>query len=229
MTWSPPSETGRPVTSITVDPQNPSTLYAADGEVLKSVDGGAHWNVVGTGIPDGVTRIAVDPSNDTILYAISAQVNHSPLYRSADSGATWTLALDAFTSSVAPDPGNPGTVYASAFYAYRSMDYGATWMRVSADTDVDLGELACDESGVVYAAGRAANPYFIGVGTPLRSDDGGATFEPIGGWDPFSVGFPFRVDTVAVDRAGSVVYAGTDQGVWQTASRTPRTLAQPLP
>ena len=117
-----------------------------------------------------------------------------------DSGATWTLTLDAFTESVAPDPGHPGTVFATAYFAYRSQDYGATWLRMSSHSDRELTELACDADGIVYAASTSVNPYFGALGTPLRSDDGGSTFGPIGGWDQFAAGFPFRTNTVAVDR-----------------------------
>ncbi len=224
--WSPASSTGRLVLSIAVDPSRPDIVYAADGRPLKSVDGGATWDVVGTGIPDSVTRIVVDPSNDEILYAICEQLYSHVLYRSVDSGATWVLAWNAFTTSVAPDPAHPGTVYVSSFFAIRSLDYGATWFQVSSNGAIGLVDLACDANGVLYAAGQSANPYFMATGTPLRSDDGGATFSPIEGWDEFAVGFPFRTNTVAVDRAGAALYAGTDRGVWEISSRKTRPVSR---
>lgn len=220
-TWSEPSSTGKFVNSIAIDPVHPTIVYAADGRPLKSIDGGATWQVVNAGIPDGVTQIRIDPANDDILYAISTQ-----LYRSANAGTTWTLALDGGVISVVPDPGHPGTVYASASYVLRSLDYGSTWERRSFDAEVVIDELACDGNGIVYAAGRLANPYFLGLTTPLRSGDGGATWSPIGGWDPNAPSFPFLIRALGVDLAGRNLYAGTDGGVWELSSRKTRSVAR---
>jgi photosystem II stability/assembly factor-like uncharacterized protein len=228
-TWSEPSPTGQFVNSIAIDPVHPSIVYAADGRALKSVDGGITWQVIGAGIPDGVKQIVVDPSDSSVLYAISG-----PLYafagtlsRSIDAGATWTQPLQDFVDSIAPEPGHLGTVYAgSSSFFYRSIDDGATWSKTDPVLGSELISLVCDANGVLYAAARSTQPYYLGVTTPLRSDDAGVSWRPIGEWHDNILAFPYFIHALAVDLSGRYLYAGTEQGVWQAATRRPRPVAR---
>jgi photosystem II stability/assembly factor-like uncharacterized protein len=229
-TWSVASSTGQLVTSIAIDPLHPEIVYAADGRPLKSIDGGGTWRVVSTGIPDGVKRVVVDASDPTIVYATSGPPypGSGLLYRSIDAGETWSEALADYVDSIAPDPGHPGIVYAGGGPVWKSEDFGSSWTQVSVLSEVNLLELACDANGVLYAAGQSANPYFLGVTAPLRSDDGGATWRSIGGWERGAPSFPFLVTSLAVDLAGGTLFAGTEQGVWIPARR-PRELSRAKP
>jgi photosystem II stability/assembly factor-like uncharacterized protein len=76
---------GRPFYSagaMVIDPQNPSTLYAAmslpgglAGGVFKSSDGGATWVAANSGLPGTaapfIRFLAIDPKHPDTLYAIS--------------------------------------------------------------------------------------------------------------------------------------------------------------
>lgn len=220
VTWTPTFPTAHAVTSIAIDPKTPTTLYMADGWPLKSTNSGGTWSVVNKGIPYGVTRIAVDPSDPSGLYAAS-----SGLYRSRDAGGTWSLVLPDFVVTIASDPGHPGTVYAgSGSGVWKSVDWGSTWSPTgSLGSMIGVTSLACDGSGVIYAASYSTNPYFNGSGTPLQSADGGANWGPVGGWEMFRSGFPSGDIAVAVDSAGSLLYVGTGGGVWQFELRRTRT------
>ena len=57
--------------ALTIDPQNPSTLYAADWSgVLKTTDGGANWNGVNSGLPENCCgSLVIDPQNPNTIYA----------------------------------------------------------------------------------------------------------------------------------------------------------------
>ena len=83
---------------VSFDPVDPTIVYvssvapnASKAHLWKSTDFGASWTIIdgdGSGFPTGVAinSILPDPNNGTTLYAGT----HLGVYRSADSGATWT-------------------------------------------------------------------------------------------------------------------------------------------
>jgi photosystem II stability/assembly factor-like uncharacterized protein len=62
---------GPVVTTLAIDPQNSSTVYAANGGgIFKSADGGASWSAVNSGLTTlNVQTLAIDPQNPSTLYA----------------------------------------------------------------------------------------------------------------------------------------------------------------
>jgi hypothetical protein len=140
LNWAQRSATtGLSATSLTVDPANPTVLYAggfmpgSGNGVYKSVDGGVNWNLAGS-LTGYVWRVDIDPSDSNIVYA---SVN-SGLYKSTNAGGSWSVLT--FTppsgtigaiSQVLIDPVRPTTLFAlfgsdMAGFA-RSVDGGATW------------------------------------------------------------------------------------------------------
>src|SRR5438309_4775750 len=57
--------------ALAVDPQMPTTVYAANGGgVSKSTDGGTTWSTASDGLPGNpVFQLAIDPQTPTTLYA----------------------------------------------------------------------------------------------------------------------------------------------------------------
>src|SRR5439155_16697087 len=120
--WTPltdyvTDDSGAPVPiaigGVAVDPRTPDTIYAATGVadnqvssqpgvgVLKSIDGGRTWTLVGNSVLAGarVSKIAVSrPGRDgltSIYVAVAAGGAFGPgVYRSQDGGATWKNVLD---------------------------------------------------------------------------------------------------------------------------------------
>lgn len=123
---------GSDVTSIAVDPSDPSTVYAstaADTGVWKSVDGGRTWARRDTGLGK-VFDLAIDPGSQTTLYASCGTCG---VIKSTDGAATWSPANTGlpFISEVAVDDGT-GTVYAAAEgVAFKSSDAGETWVEIA--------------------------------------------------------------------------------------------------
>lgn len=154
-----------PYSDLVMNPVNPNILYAAisryDGGdsngVIKSTDGGATWNYVGSSLPKGnlvgTTKIAISPTNPNVLY-VSIANGYSGgtfgslrgFYRSADAGATWTLLSRTpnflgtqgwYDNVVAVDPLDPtgNTLYAAGVLNYNtnsnaiieSTNGGASW------------------------------------------------------------------------------------------------------
>ena len=126
---------------VVIDPSNPATIYVANGDVLKSTDGGESWRHL-----DGVHRIvalAIDPNDPKTLYGGESNAPYGPpltvngVYRSDDGGETWRPANGGLPTSritvgfVAVDPKNSTTVYAAILYysetpggVYKSTDGG---------------------------------------------------------------------------------------------------------
>src|SRR5580658_865256 len=80
--------------SIVVDSVNPATLYIgawklgqSGGGLWISHDGGRNWNTVEPLNGQSIRALAQAPSNPRILFAGTLE----GVFRSADTGATWTL------------------------------------------------------------------------------------------------------------------------------------------
>lgn len=81
--------------SVTPDPKEPKTIYAATHEagVFKSTDGGTTWKEINTGLggPD-VHGLAIDPK-DGKLHALVRERGEG-IYRSTNGGGKWTRVDD---------------------------------------------------------------------------------------------------------------------------------------
>src|SRR4051812_1726995 len=111
--------------------------YGPGSGVYKSTDGGSNWQQLTRGLPtNGVGRIglAVAPSNRARVYAI-VDAKEGGLFRSDDSGATWTKSSSDsriwgrgwYFGKVVVDPKNADLVYISNTGVYRSRDGGRTF------------------------------------------------------------------------------------------------------
>jgi photosystem II stability/assembly factor-like uncharacterized protein len=151
---------------VEMNPSNPDEIYAAlwrarqgpwedgnsyggaGGGLFKSTDGGNTWRQLTKGLPADLVQInvAVAPSLPNRIYATLASLRDTGsytsgkglgVYRSDDSGETWTQA----TNDVRPglrigggdlpvprvDPKDPDVVYSTSIVTWRSTDGGKTW------------------------------------------------------------------------------------------------------
>ncbi len=137
---------------IEMDPSNPRILYAAawtsyrkpwtihsgsdEGGIFRSKDGGATWDKLEGGLPDGMVGkidVTVSPPNPDRLWAlVEAPNDRGGVYRSEDGGDSWTRVNDSrnlqqrawYYIHIYADPVDPDTVYALNTGAYRSTDGG---------------------------------------------------------------------------------------------------------
>jgi len=188
--------------------------------VVRSTDGGATWSVVPLSLESATESLddgkclAFSPSERGLAYACTrdAAGGKVRVYRSADSGATWTRVsgLAAGPSARMPlwvDPRNGRHLLLGAGALYRSTDGGATW----SDTGILEGatDIATDAD---YARG-SDRIYFVAQG--LKFIDGIDTWRSRG-LQTVGVGLVGveAFNTVSVEKGtGNVLFAsltGTD-------------------
>ncbi len=210
-------ESGVAATQVLFQPGSGSVAYTAifGAGVYKSTDGGLTWtadNGTGTNVlPSGASStgrfaLAIDPKNTSTLYAgVGGPFGTSGslgtfvgLFKTTDGGANWTqLSLGGLAPYCSPGSPAPGQ---------------------------------CDYDNVV-AVDPSSSSVFLGGSTDLqppntagsapiyRSEDGGSTWNDV---DTGTNGGPLHPDVHAIAFAadGSVMYVGTDGGVWRTPNIT---------
>jgi photosystem II stability/assembly factor-like uncharacterized protein len=236
---------------ILIDPHDPNiVIIAALGHafgpnaergVYRSTDGGATWKKTLSKNDDtGAIDLCWDRANPTVVYAALWQTRRPPwsvyapingsgggLYKSTDSGVTWTQITGHGFPSAGPEglgrigiaipPGQNGNRIYAVVDAhdggiYRSDDAGQNWRRVSSDHRVwqrgwYFGGITADPRNpdVVYVMDTAM----------YRSTDGGEHFEAIkaapGGDDYHSL-------WIAPDDPQRMIL-GSDQGVAVSVDR----------
>ena len=200
--------------SIAIDPVDPRIIYAGTGEqhfssssfygcgLLRSTDAGTTWERFGETVftrpgrgGARISRVVVDPTTAGSLGSTTVlAATDFGLFRSADSGRSWTLALRGIATDLVMDPTDPAVLYA-AFYSrlgfgnwgiHKSTDGGRSWRQTSAglrDTDIRRINLAIAPSApnVLYAG-------IVNLGKDrqtrrglllYRTDDGASTWQEL--------------------------------------------------
>src|SRR6185312_2154222 len=169
-----------------------------------------------------VTDVVFDPANPAIAYA-SAQY---ALYKSTDSGTTWTELTQDFGRfpivDVTFDPANPARLYVASLGGgvFRSMDGGVSFTRISAvPTDANV-----DGPGALGISADGNTLYYPTIsGRFFRSTDGGANFSE-------RHATPSIVSKVVVDPNNSaIVYAAFGPNLLKSANGGDSWTVLPLP
>ena len=213
-TWTIIPDFGPPIT-IAVDPTNSSVVYFGSAGLLKSTDGGANRTAVNlpTNNP-GVRSIAFDPSTPATMYVGS----DAGVFRSTDSGSTWTT-LNNFGLPAVPnvnalviDATATSTIYAgTSGGAFKTTNGGSSWTPINngltTSTSPSVNAIVIDpfNSSTLYAT--------VGFSTLNKSTNGGAS------WAPVTSSFP-TITAIAADRTTpSTLYVGTfGGGVFKTTN-----------
>ncbi|MGQ0550924.1 MAG: VPS10 domain-containing protein, partial [Armatimonadota bacterium] len=144
---------------LSMDPNNPRVLYAAFWEtvrrpwelvsggpgsgIFKSTDGGDTWTEItrAKGLPKGVLGrigVAASPARENRVYAI-VEAADGAVFRSDDGGVSWEkLSQDRnlrqrawYYHHIIADPQDADTVWVLNVEAWRSIDAGKTFERVT--------------------------------------------------------------------------------------------------
>ncbi|MCP4158251.1 MAG: glycosyl hydrolase, partial [bacterium] len=142
---------------IEVNASSPNIWYASVSwnGIFKSTDGGDSWAKVGSGLPvTGFQRIELDisPSTPTTIYALYCDDDNNGffgIYRSTDSGSTWTRQASSpnllgwayngddtggqgyYDLTLAVNPTNADEIYVGGVNLWKSSDAGVSWVCIA--------------------------------------------------------------------------------------------------
>ncbi len=165
------------VRAISIHPTDPDVVIASsEGELWRTTDGGATWQVMGDASFQAIYITAYDilfnPETPSIVYAACEQ----GFFRSTDGGSNWTEILDHFCMSVAVKPDDASIVYTLQYdpatqipYFKRSTDQGASfttyadgWFSVPA---ADMGKIESLGGRIAVTEADPERVYVLLVGT----------------------------------------------------------------
>ncbi len=210
---------------IVFDPTDTKIIYAGgwglyhddEGEVFKSVDGGATWNALPGVHGKSIRALSMAPSDHSVL-VIGAL---DGVFRSSDAGATWVrmtpetpevlvnnASLKNFVS-VAIDPTNPDTVYAGTRHlAWKTSNGGQNWHNIK-DGMLDDS----DVFSIIVDPKTPSRVYASACSGIYKSDNGADLFHRVQGLPHSAI----RTRVLKQDPVrSSIVYAGTTGGMWKT-------------
>jgi photosystem II stability/assembly factor-like uncharacterized protein len=180
-------------------------LYSKSNErgLYKSTDGGANWKkVLYVDDKTGAVELSMDASNPRIMYAAMWEHGRLPwkvvsggpgsgLYKSVDSGETWEKMTEGLPTkmgkmAIAVSRSNPEKVYAlieSDSYEnerglYVSNNAGKNWSQVTNEPRLVQRAWYYIE---LFIDPKNENTIYVLSAPALRSNDGGRTWETLGG------------------------------------------------
>ena len=213
------------VTDVVMDPRDPDLLYASayqrrrhvftlidggpESAIYKSVDGGANWRKITTGLPKedmGRIGLAVAPAEPDTVYAVIEAANKAGgFFRSENRGETWEKRSDyvpggpQYYNEIFVDPEDKDRVYSMDVWIQVTDDAGKTFHK--------LGEPSKHvDNHVIWIDPEDTRHYIVGCdGGIYESFDRAATWR-------FSANLPVtQFYRVSVDEASPIynVFGGT--------------------
>lgn len=202
-------ENSRHISRIRIHPDNPDIVFAAvmgdlfkdtdERGVYKSTDGGKTWKqVLFSNSTSGAVDLIIDPNNPRIMFASTWRIRRTPyslssggdgsaLWKSTDSGETWTnisnnngLPKDTIgIIGIAISPVNSERVWAiiesKSGGVFRSEDGGLNWKKINESRS--LRQRAWYYSRI-YADPHDVDVVYVMNVRYHKSKDGGKTFKP---------------------------------------------------
>lgn len=128
--------------SVTIDPNNPSTIWVGTGEdvggrhvgygdgIYKSTDGGRSWENMGLEESEHLSTVIVHPENSDIVWVAAegplwSSGGQRGLYKTTDGGNTWENILSGNewtgVTDILIDPRDPDLLYAATWQRHRTV------------------------------------------------------------------------------------------------------------
>jgi photosystem II stability/assembly factor-like uncharacterized protein len=217
--WKALGPFGGSMQTVQLDPHRSGTAIAgaANGLVFRSRDFGDSWSALPfpAQLRGTLHALLIDPVHaDTYFAAVSSEIpEYSGLFRTRDSGETWTRVpglTDQRVWSLAASPANPHILAAGTEDGlYLTMDSGENWSRISPAGNPQM-------QPVVSIAFHPRNTAILYIGTPhlaWKTIDGGAQWQLVhtGVSDDSDI-FSILVDRTSPER----VFIGACSGVYRS-------------
>jgi photosystem II stability/assembly factor-like uncharacterized protein len=185
-TWnalSPDLTNGGNLRAIAICPGVPGSYYAAssDGVVSFTSDDGASWQRRSTGLPGAaIPRVVVQPGNSGVAYAISREVGGDRVFKTTNTGVTWSSITGNLPDGVSPHSiavdfrPEPDQLYVVSDYGlWTSSDGGATWIKdTSGLPNTTVFDLQLDLAhGLLVAATHGRGMWKATLGTSVAVED----------------------------------------------------------
>jgi photosystem II stability/assembly factor-like uncharacterized protein len=185
------------------------------------------WSAVGPR-DGGIVSLAPAPGGAGVLWAATAELG---VWKSIDGGASWVrMPLDLSYRAVVTDPSDPLVAYAGGSSGLaKTADGGATWQVVNTGS---FGALAVSPGAprTLYSATQGDIGHRAEVS---RSDDGGASWQPLGPLlagtggiyeldvDPTNPESLFVMGSNQVAPSGLFLHSADGGGTWDFAAAAP--------
>lgn len=144
VTWKPvfDNENSYSIGAVTIDPNNPHTIWVGTGEnvggrhvgfgdgVYRSLDGGESWKNLGLKNSGHISRILVHPKDSNIVWVAAqgplwSKGGDRGLFKTSDGGKTWKQVLGdkewIGVTDIVIDPRDPDRLYAATWQRHRNV------------------------------------------------------------------------------------------------------------
>jgi photosystem II stability/assembly factor-like uncharacterized protein len=221
---------------VELQPGNPDVVYAwmsrlerkpwtiisggKEGGFYKSTDGGERFTKITTGLPGdliGKANLAVTAAKPDRIYALIEAKPGGGMYRSDDSGQTWTALPSPaamvyrpfYYTTLGADPTNADVVYGGAEGFWKSTDGGKTFtsMRTPHTDNHDIWINPKDGNTMVQANDGGANVSFDG-GRTWSTQMNQPTSELYGVWTDNQ--FPYKLYAAQQDNSTIIMSSVPD-------------------
>ncbi|HEV8370053.1 MAG TPA: hypothetical protein VGQ39_19015 [Pyrinomonadaceae bacterium] len=223
---------------LSMDPTNPSVLYAGlwevyrkpwtlesggpAGGIFKSTDGGDTWTDItrNPGLPKGtvgISGITVSPANPDRVWAI-VEAEDGGVFRSENAGRTWSKVNEErrlrqrawYYTRIYADPKSADTVYVLNTGFYRSNDGGRTFsgIQVPHGDNHDLWIAPDDPNRMIESNDGGSNVSFNGGRSWTEQDQPTAQFYRVA----LDNDFPYHVYGAQQDNSTVKIASRTTEG-----------------
>jgi photosystem II stability/assembly factor-like uncharacterized protein len=213
---------GISVDQLVVDPRNPRTIYAGvwavatgvDSGVLKSEDGGEHWQMLKETKGLKILSVTLAPSDSNFIVLGAA----NGAFRSTDAGKNWERitpenhAEIRNINSLAIDPLDTNIIYAGTHHLpWKTLDGGKTWKKAG-----DPGNGMVDDSDIMGISVNPNDPTMVFMNACsgiYRSNNAAEKWNKLPGI-PFSARRTYAL--LPHPTRPEIIFAGTSEGLWRS-------------